>query len=64
MMQPHVLKSPAQLEKLFKSKNLDFAAVDEYISAISSGNTLVEESDKREGVVSATALSEALKRLS
>jgi hypothetical protein len=64
MMQPHVLKSPAQMEKLFKSKKLDFAPVDEYITQVSSGNTLVKESDKREGVVSATALAAALKRLS
>ena len=45
------LKSPAQFEKMCKSKGVDFAKYSNYISSVSSGTTLVRESDKREAAV-------------
>lgn len=41
------LLSPAQMEKLYKAKGLDFSAIDEHIAKVSSGTTLVPASDKR-----------------
>ena len=46
--QNHELKSPPQIEKLFKAKGVDFTRLGDYISSVSSGTTLVPESDKRE----------------
>jgi hypothetical protein len=45
------LKSPAQLEKLFKREGVDFNAVSDNIASVSSGTTLAPEDDKRQGVV-------------
>ena len=44
------LRSPAQLEKIFKAKKVDYANVSKYCEAVSSGNTLTTESDPRKGV--------------
>jgi hypothetical protein len=45
------LKSPPQLEKVCKQKNIDFNKLSGYIAAISSGATLAPEDDKRQGRV-------------
>ena len=52
------LKSVAQLEKV-----IDLAVIDAYITKHSSGTTLVPEGDKRDEVITATSLKEALNRL-
>jgi hypothetical protein len=54
------LKSPAQLEKLCKSKGVDFARYDDYIESVSSGTTLVPASDKRTEVLGLPALASAI----
>jgi hypothetical protein len=41
------LKSPAQLEKVFKQKGLDFDKYAAYIEAVSTGTTLTTADDKR-----------------
>ncbi len=61
--QEHKLKSPAQMEKLFKQKGLDFKPYNEHISAVSSGTTLAKESDKRPAVVPTLALKALADRL-
>jgi len=57
------LKSPAQLEKVFKAKGVDFDKVADYIVSVSSGTTLAKASDKRPEAPSVEAFKEALKRL-
>lgn len=44
------LRSPAQLEKVFKAKKVDYANVSPYCESVSSGTTLAVESDPRQGV--------------
>ena len=58
------LKSPAQMEKLFKSKSLNFDKVEDYISSVSSGTTLAPESDKRPEALPPVALANMLNKLS
>lgn len=41
------LKTPAQIEKLFSEKGIDPDQVGDYIVSVSSGTTVVPESDKR-----------------
>jgi len=50
------LKSPAQLEKICKQKGVDFKQFSSYISSVSSGTTLVTETDKRPAIVPVAAL--------
>jgi hypothetical protein len=50
------LKSAPQLEKLFKNKGLDFKKYDAYISMVSSGTTLVTDTDKRPEAISIKAI--------
>lgn len=52
------LKSPAQLEKKCKELGVDFKQYTKYISAVSSGTTLVPESDKRPAVIPVQGLEE------
>lgn len=59
--EPKLLSAP-QIEKVFKAKKLDFAKIGDYISAVSSGNTLARESDKRPAILSTDALKKALGR--
>jgi len=42
------LKTAPALEKVFKQKGLDFDKLSAYIASVSSGTTLVHETDKRE----------------
>ncbi len=57
------LKSPAQLEKLFSEKGIDFSKISEYISRVSSGTTMVKSSDKRQDIRASKQLPENLKTL-
>ncbi len=50
------LKSPAQFEKLCKEKSIDFKQYSNYISFVSSGTTLVPDSDKREAAMPVNAI--------
>ena len=53
------LKSPAQLEKLLKTKKLDFKKLyGQYVSSVSSGTTLALESDKRPAAVPLAGLAQ------
>lgn len=45
------LKSPAQLEKVCDSLGIDWQTFEDFVSAVSSGTTLVSEHDKRQAVV-------------
>jgi hypothetical protein len=51
-----VLLSPAQLEKVYAEKELDFAEIEDYISSVSSGTTLAPESDPRPAAPAIQAL--------
>jgi len=57
------LKSPAQLEKLFKRKKLDFSKINNYIAMVSSGTTMAPASDKREEAIPTKAFKSAMQRL-
>ena len=57
------LKSPAQLEKLFKQKKLDFSKINNYIAMVSSGTTMAPASDKREEAIPTKAFKSAMQRL-
>ncbi len=57
------LKSPAQMEKTCKQKKVDFKQFSQYIVSISSGNSLVPESDKRPAIVPVKALAATLARI-
>lgn len=50
------LKSPAQMEKLCKTKGIDFDVYDAYIAKVSSGTTMAKESDKRPAAIPLTGL--------
>lgn len=62
ILTPATLLSPTQIEKVLKKKKLDFSKVGDYISSISTGTTLVRESDKRPAIPSTDALKKALGR--
>ena len=47
---PPKLKSPAQMDKIFKQKKVDSGLLKEYSSSVSSGLTVVADSDKRKAV--------------
>jgi hypothetical protein len=47
---PKKLRSPAQLEKIFKDKGIDFTCLDGYLSSVSSGTTVAKEDDPRPAV--------------
>ena len=55
------LKSPAQLEKICKTKKVDFKTYADYISSISSGSTLVIDSDKRNELIALDSFDELAK---
>jgi hypothetical protein len=57
------LKSVAQLEKVCKAKKIDFKKYSVYSESVSSGTSLVLESDKRPEVPAINALAEALAQL-
>jgi hypothetical protein len=58
------MKSPAQIEKVCKQKDVDFSKFEEYISSVSSGSTLAHEEDKRpELPLSVNGLSAVIDRL-
>lgn len=58
------VKSPAQLEKVCKSKGVDFKKTfGEFISSVSSGTTLASENDKREAVIPGAALQQLASKL-
>ena len=51
------LKTPAQLEKVLKSKGIDYKRfVGDSVQSVSSGNTLAAENDKRPAVIPGAAL--------
>jgi hypothetical protein len=52
------MKSPAQMEKLCKMKRIPFEPYQQYISAISSGTTLVPQDDKRPEALPVASLEE------
>jgi hypothetical protein len=54
------MKSPAQMEKVCKSKGVDFEFLKEYIHLHSSGTTLVKDSDKRPEALSLQALGQMI----
>jgi len=58
------LKSPAQMEKLFKEKGIDPALLSEYISSVVSGTTIAPESDKRPDAAPQAAIQALVDRLS
>ena len=55
--------SPPQLEKVCKTKKLDFGIFDDYIHSVSSGTTLAKDSDKRAEALPIAALANALNQL-
>lgn len=57
------LKSPAQMEKLCKAIDYDFAKFEELISKVSSGTTLAAAEDERSAVPSVAGLAEALEQV-
>lgn len=57
------MKSPAQLEKVFKEKGVDFDKISDYITSVSSGTTMAKASDKRKEVPSVGAYRAAMQRL-
>ena len=57
------LKSPPQLEKVLKQKDVDFKQFEDYIVSVSSGTTIAPESDKRAALLPTGALEELGKRL-
>lgn len=58
------VKTPAQLEKVCKLKDVDFQAVfGDLVSSVSSGTTLASEDDKREAVIPGAALKMLADRL-
>jgi len=57
------LKSPAQLEKVCKEKGIKFTEFAPYISMVSSGTTLVPESDKRQPALPSLGLKALAARL-
>jgi len=57
------LKSPPQLEKLCKTKKVDFKNYSDYITAVSTGTTLVKEDDKRPEALPNLALKALADRL-
>jgi hypothetical protein len=57
------LKSPAQMEKAFKAKKVDFKKVGDYITSMSSGTTMAKASDKRPEAISVEAYRAAMQRL-
>jgi len=57
------LKSPTQVEKLFKEKGVDFGKMSDYISSVSSGTTIAPEKDNREAVIPIAALKLTLDQL-
>ena len=63
-MQTSKLISPAQAEKIFKKKGIDFDKLDAYIKSVSSGTTLAREDDSRPETISAAAMQAALDRIS
>ena len=56
------LMTPAQLEKVFSKKEVDFNKYEAYISKVSSGTTLAKASDKRPEAVPVAALADAIKK--
>jgi len=54
------LLSPPKFEKVCKKLGVDFEAYADYISAVSSGSTLVPESDKRPELLSVEAIGSAI----
>jgi len=58
------LKTAPQLEKLFKKKGLDFKKYDAYISMVSSGTTLVSDTDKRPEAISIKAIAATINSIS
>ena len=56
------LKSPAQFEKVCKELGVDFKKYADYISNLSTGSSLVPDSDKRSELVNVNALASALQR--
>ena len=59
----YTLKSPAQMEKLFKAKKVDFDKITDYIASISSGSTMAKATDKRPEVIPIGAFKQAMQRL-
>ena len=57
------LKSPAQMEKLFKAKDVDFDKVSDYISSVSSGTTVAKAGDKRPDASPVQALRQLAQKL-
>lgn len=57
------LKSPAQMEKLCKKKDVDFEKYDAYIESVSTGTTLVPDSDKRPEVLGLDGLAQAINQI-
>lgn len=57
------LMTPPAVEKVFKAKGLDFKKLSAYIESTSTGTTLAAEDDKREAVMSPSALKDAMDRL-
>ena len=58
------IKSPAQLEKTCKAKDVDFDKYAAYIESVSTGTTLAKDSDKRPEILGAEALSKAIASIS
>lgn len=57
------LLSPTQIEKLFKSKGIDYGSIIDYVEKISTGTTVAKADDPRPEIVSVKALKDAAARL-
>tara|TARA_R110002126_G_scaffold2114_5_gene12295 strand:+ start:149 stop:1309 length:1161 start_codon:yes stop_codon:yes gene_type:complete len=57
------IKSPAQMEKLFKEKGVDTSVLSDYITSVSSGTTVAKASDKRPDATPTRALQMLADRL-
>lgn len=52
----YTLLSPAQMEKVYKAKGLDFSVVEEHIAKVSSGTTIARSDDPRPEAPAVSAL--------
>lgn len=57
------LKSPPQMEKVCKTKKVDFKKYEDLFSSVSSGTTMAKADDKREAALPITQMADAIAQL-
>jgi len=57
------LKSPPQMEKVCKTKKVDFKKYEDLFSSVSSGTTMAHADDKREAALPITQMADAIAQL-